>query len=273
MSKAIVVGINSTIGAAIAESLAKSGWQITGTTRSSTYQPNLEGVRVISECDMSSKFATENTLSKILELNDSWDALIVTPGTMLPIGNFTQLSFDSWEESIAINFTNQLRLVHGLLRNAKHDKSLQPCVMMFAGGGTNSAPESFSAYTVSKIALIKMVELLDAENPDFRFTILGPGWVRSKIHQETLNSPHTPKKTRDETMRRLECDDFIPLNKVVETIKWLLAAPKSVIGGRNFSAAHDPFQNEYFANRLLDGSDILKLRRFGNDYSWMSDAD
>jgi hypothetical protein len=74
-------------------------------------------------------------------------------------------------------------------------------------------------------------------------------------------------------MRRLECDDFIPLNKVVETIKWLLAAPKSVIGGRNFSAAHDPFQNEYFANRLLDGSDILKLRRFGNDYSWMSDAD
>jgi NAD(P)-dependent dehydrogenase (short-subunit alcohol dehydrogenase family) len=145
--------------------------------------------------------------------------------------------------------------------------------MMFAGGGTNSAPESFSAYTVSKIALIKMVELLDAENPDFRFTILGPGWVRSKIHQETLNSPHTPKKTRDETMRRLECDDFIPLNKVVETIKWLLAAPKSVIGGRNFSAAHDPFQNEYFANRLLDDPDILKLRRFGNDYSWMSDAD
>ena len=37
------------------------------------------------------------------------------------------------------------------------------------------------AYTLSKIASIKAVELLDAEVKDTKFTILGPGGLRLKF--------------------------------------------------------------------------------------------
>ena len=35
-----------------------------------------------------------------------------------------------------------------------------------------------------------MCELLDAEIHDTAFTILGPGWVNTKIHQSTLANKH-----------------------------------------------------------------------------------
>ena len=81
-----------------------------------------------------------------------------------------------------------MRFIHGLLPNRNLDKASIPSVLMFAGPGTNNAPKDYSALTISKIALIKMVELFDAEIIDTSFSILGPGWVKTKFHDSTIQS-------------------------------------------------------------------------------------
>jgi len=198
----------------------------------------------------------------------AWDALIVAPGTMNPIGLFPDVYIDEWSRSLDINLVHQLRFVHRLLGHAHTDSSTVPTCVFFAGGGTNSAPVAFSSYVLAKIALIKATELLDAEIPDIAFTIVGPGWVRTDIHQETLASDNAPSAVVEETRRRLAADDFVDMRDVVSTVDWLLAQPKEVVGGRNFSVAGDPIAEPGFADFLAADRSLFKLRRWGNDAYW-----
>jgi NAD(P)-dependent dehydrogenase (short-subunit alcohol dehydrogenase family) len=269
MPSAIVVGVSSGIGGAIARALWDREWSVVGTVRRTceTNASYLSGV--IDHCDLGEVASVDTALQRISDLSGSWDALVVAPGTLEPIGRLGDVDPDAWAQSIDVNFVNQVRIVQGLLPSARKDGDLQPIVIFFAGGGSNSAPVGFSAYTAAKIALTKMTELLDAEYPDVRFCIIGPGWVNTKIHDQALSNPRTPIDIRLETERRISANDFVSMADVVDTVLWALGAPKDVVGGRNISVAHDPIHQEEFATGLAADRDLLKLRRSGNDYPWM----
>ena len=55
------------------------------------------------------------------------------------------------------------------------------------------------------------------------------------------------------------------MEKVVEFCDWIMDAPREIVGGRNFSVAHDPWGEEELAAALRSDGDMYKLRRFGND--------
>ena len=91
-----------------------------------------------------------------------------------------------WRFTKAFTSHNQMRLTHKLINGLTSLPAHAASVIFFAGGGTNNAVLGYSAYVLSKIALIKMCELLDAEIAQVKFTIVGPGWINTKIHNETL---------------------------------------------------------------------------------------
>ena len=67
------------------------------------------------------------------------DILVFATGTQKPIGLFSDCDFDEWANSIQVNFTNQLRIVKRLIPIRNKNNILGPCVLFFAGGGTNNA--------------------------------------------------------------------------------------------------------------------------------------
>jgi NAD(P)-dependent dehydrogenase (short-subunit alcohol dehydrogenase family) len=264
---AVIAGASSGIGSALAAHLHDQGWQVSGTARR-TMPADAGGVEPCISCDFASVGSVDGAAREIASGTPPWDLLVLAPGTMRPIGNFIDVDMDQWADSLQVNLINQLRFVHGLLTHAAQGGQRMPLCVFLAGGGTNSAPVAFSAYTVSKIALIKATELLDAEMPNIKFTILGPGWVRTAMHEETLTSTLAPEAVVRETRRRLKSGDFIEMNRVMKAVDWLLAQPKSVVGGRNFSVEGDPFDQEAFADFLERQPSALKLRRSGNEAYW-----
>jgi len=266
MPCALVIGINSGIGSAVAEALSSRGWSIVGTARGT----QLEVMENAYFCDLSNSESVDSFIRKLTESSIKWDVVIAAPGTMDPIGNMNSVSADAWAKSIDVNFTNQMRLIVGLLPLKSNSAVRQPTVVTFAGGGTNSAPVGFSAYTLGKIALIKGMEVMAEEFQDVTFVNIGPGWVKTKIHQQALDNPATPEPSRKETERRLREDDFVPMSKVVSMVLWALNAPASVVTGRNFSVQHDPIEDPAFESGLATDSNLMKLRRFGNEYDWMA---
>lgn len=258
----IILSASSDIGAALAHRRLASGWRVSGTFRQDGC--NVESLRARGATLCRADFSRGDSVlaaCRSLEAGAApWDELIVAPGTLEPIGMFLETDFDAWSASFEINFLNQLRAVHALLRS----RASGAFVLFFAGGGTNGAADRFSAYTASKIALLKMTELLQSEIPDTKFVILGPGWIRTKIHEETLRAGDAAGHSRAETRRRLDAGDFGSMSSVLDCIDWLSMQPRARVGGRNFSVQHDDWGRPGCTDALDADPDIGKLRRHGN---------
>lgn len=266
---AIIIGAGSDIGLALAHAWKTQGFTLSGTSRQ--MPEKLKQARDLFAhllpCDLTDARSIDACTKSFAQQKTAWDVLVFCPGTLEPIERFDRCDMDAWEKGLQVNFTGQLRLLHGLLALRNRAGGELPLVLFFAGGGTNSAPLHFSSYTLSKIALIKAVELLDHEFPDIRFSIVGPGWVDTKIHEETLRAGDTASAgSASETRRRIADGDFVPMSRVVECCNWILGSPKSVIGGRNFSVAHDKWGEADLEKELQSDTHKYKLRRFGNDW-------
>lgn len=264
---AIIISISSDIGLAMAQRWLDRGYRVFGTYR--TQSPGVlslmdRGVGLV-QCDLGDGASVDGASRALAAACGSWDVLVVAPGSTEPIGPFADLPFDQWEQSIAVNFTSQLRITHGLLPSRSQLAEQGPCVLYFAGGGTNNATVNYSAYTISKIALIKMCELLDAEIPDSRFAIVGPGWVKTKIHAETLRAGSAAGSNLQRTQEKLDQGDFTPMERVLDCCDWVIAAPREVISGRNFSVVFDAWDDQDLAAALRADPNMYKLRRAGND--------
>ena len=264
----IIVSATSDIGLDLSRHFLQKQFKLVGTFRTLSSQlKKLENqFLALIHSDLSDSRSVDECIQKIKHINFAWDFVILCPGTMEPIGKFGSCNIDDWEKSIRINLLSQLRFVHGILPLKQSQSNFLPTVIFFAGGGTNSAPVNFSAYTLSKIALIKAVEILDAEHNDVCFTILGPGWVKTKIHSETIRAGDASGGACRETTRRFESGEFTPMWQVTDCCDWLLQSSKSVVGGRNFSVVYDPWTDDNLVKVLRENPDMYKLRRYGNDW-------
>jgi len=132
--------------------------------------------------------------------------------------------------------------------------------------GIRNATVNYSAYTISKVALIKMCELLDAEIQDSRFTIVGPGWVKTKIHESTIKAGIKAGDNLNRTIDKFDRDEFTPLQDVLDCCDWLIQSPRELISGRNFSVVFDMWGTDELSDKLVEEPDMYKLRRHGNNW-------
>ncbi|MFH2018969.1 MAG: SDR family oxidoreductase [bacterium] len=251
----VILSASSDIGLYLAKRYLQDGYLVIGTYRLWGGLSDIEASSNcrLFHCDISDKKSIQDFLRDFGNSKINWDVFISCVGDLRPYGNFFGTNFDTWSDSARVNSIEQLRVVHALypLRNKQTISS----IVFFAGGGVNSAPNGLSSYTASKIMLIKMCELLDAENPDLKAFIIGPGYIKTKIHDLIKADIAKGKKETN-------------LADVYSGIRWLTAQDKQIVGGRNFSIAHDPLFGVdacMLARELVEDSDMYKLRRHGND--------
>jgi NAD(P)-dependent dehydrogenase (short-subunit alcohol dehydrogenase family) len=264
----IIISVSSDIGTALAETWSMKGWKVYGTYRTKT--ASLEALEArfelsLTQCDLTSYSSIERACSYLIQMCPSWDCLVFSPGTLDPIGPFEKALFDEWEKSIQVNFIQQMRILHSLLPTRSRHTMREPAVLLFAGGGINNAVINYSSYTLSKIALIKMCEYMDAEIPDIRFATVGTGWVRTKIHQATLQAGFERAGVNFlKTEEKFKRCDWIPIERVVNCCTWLATTTSKGIKGRNFSVADDLWGDPALEEALEKNPDMYKLRRHAN---------
>lgn len=267
MSTAIVIGIGSDIGREVAQRFAADGWAIAGTYRTERGLEPLPATAHLVQCDLASKTSVAKASEALASRCEGWEALIIAAGTEEPIGPFWDCDPDEWEQGIEINALAPLRLVRHLypLRST----TATPNVVFFSGAGTNSAAPAYSSYCVSKILLIKMCELLDAESPDTSFFIVGPGIVRTRIHEQTLKAAGRSGPNYQKVVKFLESSNQgTSHDEIYSCVRWCMKAGKQASGGRNISLVNDAWRGggAELARWLETNANAYKLRRFGNDH-------
>ncbi|MDB4797071.1 SDR family oxidoreductase [bacterium] len=262
-SKIIVLAASSDIGAHLTEHYLRSGAEVVGTYRTRTprvVELEKEGARLFP-LDIKSDGQVTSFAAQLKASGFSWDTLVSAAGLLDPIGLFFSNNFDDWESSVITNSTAQLRVLHAV--HGLRDRAGLSKVIFFAGGGTNGPFDNYSAYCLGKLALIKMTELLDSECPDLQVSIIGTGWVNTKIHHQTLAAGEAAGPNFDKTRQFMDSSGGVGalLETVAECIDWCLSAPRSAVGGRNFSLAHDQWRHPQFIEELIANPNSYKLRR------------
>ena len=262
MPSALIVGNDSEIGALISNFLRDEKWDVYSTSRRIDLIEKTQSLK-LNFCDMSDKKSISEAVASFINSCPDWNLIVLSIGRLSPIGKITESDFDEWEDSVTLNFLNQIYFVQQVLKLTGKLSAQRRTILTFAGSGTNSAPMNYSAYTLSKIALIKATELLAAEYEHCAFVSLGTGWIKSAIHMQTLEAGKLAGDAFQETVRRLNEGDFGSPNLICEFITWMNSQPIKSISGLNFSLQGDDWKSSGFSERLSEFPNNFKLRRLG----------
>ena len=255
--KALILSINSDIGEAIADHLFKKGYEVFGTYKNKKPKINISDENLFR---FEIKDFDSSRYKFWLKSIGEWDLFISCVGTQKPVGKFIEQNINDWVEAVAVNSSYQIAALINAIRERKSTNHAD--VILFAGGGTNSANPYYSSYTLGKISLIKAVELLANEIEFMKFTILGPGWVKTKIHEETISAKEKAGENYIKTLEMISNPHkFNPIEKVVEDILQIISLPTELVSGRNFSSVHDDLSIDNLKRLNELDVDFYKLRR------------
>ena len=266
----IILGVNADIGMNICQFYLNDGYTVIGTYRAkNTNTEELSQLKNLTliQCDLTSKKDISTLVKIVKEREFFWGSLFSSVGTSKPIGRFFELDFDIWSSSVDLNSIAQLRVIHALY--PYRDQTVNTNIALLAGGGTNNPFRCYSAYCVAKIMLIKMCEVLDDENPELNVFIVGPGFVRTKTHLETLDAGNMAEDNFGRVQKFWNSGSKgTPMQDIYNCIRWLEQQGKLVASGRNFSVVHDNWGSIELAEQLKkpEENDMYKLRRHGNNY-------
>ena len=261
--KLFILGASSDIGNFLIKSYSEK-YDIIGTYRSKKNLGIFKKDKRFFKCDLNNFNDKKNLINEIYKKKFRWDVVIFSVGDLSPIGSFENINFKKFNKSLQSNLIGPLEVLNKILkfRNSKGQKK----VIFFSGSGTNDIQKNYSCYTISKIALIKATEQFNEEINDVAFTILGPGWVNTKIHLATSEYKNIVPKNYLKFLKISKKSNLKQMIQIKKFIDWIIASKKKVIGGRNFSIKNDPVYNQKFIKLLIKDKDFFKLRRYGNNY-------
>ncbi|MDA9650333.1 SDR family oxidoreductase [Candidatus Pelagibacter sp.] len=160
---------------------------------------NYEQLDLINNKDLKKK------INKNIKFFKKADVIINATGVQGEIGNFFKISLKNFFKTFEINFYTQIILFKTIYGLIKDNKSTH--IILFSGGGVTNIRKNFSSYSLSKIALVKLVEILAVEfrNKNIRINAVSPGIIDSRMTRSIIGSN---KKDVD----------FNELNKIKEQI-------------------------------------------------------
>ena len=156
-SKTVVItGTSRGIGFHIATRFLREGYSVIGISRSETPIKDSR-FRHIS-ADLSDLDQVGTVLDELG--NTEVAGLINNAGAHGPIGSLDNTSVEEWIDTFNINLFSAYLLTKGCIDSLRNKKGF---VIFFSGGGSAFPRANFSAYGVSKCALIRLADTLAIE--------------------------------------------------------------------------------------------------------------
>jgi NAD(P)-dependent dehydrogenase (short-subunit alcohol dehydrogenase family) len=187
---ALVTGAGRGIGRSIAQNIGKAGIPvvcISKTDACAATAKNISdqgGSAEALRLDISDLEHCEKTIFNLISRKQPKRIGIVLAAAILgpPGGLMNGPPLRQWEELYRTNVLGNLAVLKGCLPKMHETKFGR--VIALAGGGSGYAYAEFSAYALTKIAMVRAIENLDVELSgagDFAFVVLAPGAIETDM--------------------------------------------------------------------------------------------
>lgn len=266
---AIVTGGSRGIGGAVAKAFAREGASLMLAARSKeeleSVKQELEkaGARVeICVMDVSNRDEVRNMVVQARSKFGAVDIVVNAAGIYGPIGPSEKVDFDAWKNTFAVNVFGTFAVLQEVLPEMKARK--QGKIINFGGGGDGPFPR-FTAYSASKVSIVRLTEgvAMEVKDDGVDINVVVPGGVNTFfLDQAIAAGEEAVGKERYAMFLKQQETGGIPPEKAAELCVFLASAKSNGLTGKLLSAVWDDWKNwgpDEIKNIMQ--SDRLTLRR------------
>ncbi|MEP9379036.1 SDR family oxidoreductase [Aquabacter sp. CN5-332] len=276
---AIITGANQGLGKAIAIGFAQAGANIALCARNEALlqavaaeiAPTLQSGQkmTVMTVDVSSVDAVHDFVDIAMREIGPIEILVNNAGTYGPIGPIETLDWAEWVRAIEINMLGSIIMCRALLPYLK-ERRRGKIIQLSGGGATNPMP-NFTAYAVSKVAVVRFAESLAEEVRNFGIDVnsIAPGALNTRLLDDVLAAgPERVGAAQYARALSQKENGGAPLDAGVKLALFLASPASDGITGRLISAIWDRWEDWPDNLDALKATDAYTLRRIvGRDRS------
>ena len=190
------------------------------------------------------------------------DILVNNAGIIGPIGALEDNDVDSWLRTIQVNLVGTFlccRAVIPVMRRQGRGK-----IINLSGSGATSAPHHMSAYGSSKVAVIRLTEILSLElaDCDIQINALGPGSIHTRMWEEIRDSARAVGDTElYQFGQQVTSGGGASIERAADLAVWLGGESSGKLSGRLVHAVMDDYPSLPERIPEIMASDAYTLRR------------
>ncbi len=222
MKNILVTGATRGIGRKIAEQLLSEGYKVYGGFKERTDKAAELNEKYGDQVEMLQYDLSQD--EKIKEMIGALQGVkldgIVNNAGIVYLTKWDELNFDEWDETMAVNLTAPLKLVHGLQNNLKDGSAV---VNTASVDGLCAAFDTV-AYAASKAGLINVTKSLAAilGPRGIRVNAVAPGWVITEMTKDSM-----PDESKELTPLKRNAKP----EEVAKLVSFLLSDNASFVSG------------------------------------------
>ncbi len=222
MKNILVTGATRGIGRKIAEQLLSEGHKVYGGFKERTDKAAELNEKYGDQVEMLQYDLSQD--GKIKEIIGALQGVkldgIVNNAGIVYLTKWDELNFDEWDETLAVNLTAPLKLVHGLRNNLKDGSAV---VNTASVDGLCAAFDTV-AYAASKAGLINVTKSLAAilGPRGIRVNAVAPGWVVTEMTKDSM-----PDESKELTPLKRNAKP----EEVAKLVSFLLSDKASFVSG------------------------------------------
>jgi 3-oxoacyl-[acyl-carrier protein] reductase len=278
---AIITGGSRGIGREIALAYAREGCGIVlvardeqGLRDTAAFIEQATGTEALHcAIDVARRTSLDRMVRQATERFQRIDILVNAAAIVGPIGPFETSDETEWERTIAVNVLGTYAAMRAVIPTMIARGS--GTIINFAGGGAFGARERFSAYSVSKAAVVRLTDAAAMELRGHGITVnaISPGQVNTRMLETMVAAgrENVGEKGWAEFERRRQTGGD-PIGNVARFALFLVSEEGRRITGRVMSVPWDPWEHfPRYVDELM-ASDIYTMRRitpkdYGKDWT------
>ncbi|HLW59040.1 MAG TPA: SDR family oxidoreductase [bacterium] len=267
---AIITGGGRGIGEAVALAFAREGARVVLAARTAT---ELERVAVkvreiggevrIVPADVARPEDVDRVTRAALDAYGRIDALVNAAGILGPVGRVWEVDEGDWAQALQVNLYGTFLCCRAVLPHMVARRAGK--IVNFSGRGATSPFPRFSAYAVSKVAVVRLTETLAEEVRDHNIQVnaIAPGMVDTRMQDHVLAAGERAG-TELRRIRKLRDagEGGVPADLAAQLTVFLASHKSDGLTGKLIAAPYDGWQS-WDAARILElmAAPWLTIRR------------
>ncbi len=268
---AVITGATGGIGSVIASSFAREGAKLViidiNQKKIDALVKKIGGESIGIETDVRDLAQIKKAVNKIIKKFKKIDILINAAGIYGPIGLLINSDLDNWFNNIKINLLGTVNFCKTVLPLMIKRESGR--IINFSGGGATFSRPHFSAYAVSKTAVVKFTEILadEVKSHNVYVNSIAPGAINTNMLKEVLQNRKGAGKEEFKKAQEREKTGGTPPELVAELVLFLASEKSHNLTGKLISAPWDGWKKWNKKDiAQINKSAKYTLKRIDNKY-------